>query len=364
MFSPKFAWNDYFTGSPATTLGPGQYTSRQTPSVSSVYVLNCLFNKCTISSGNGGALYCTSVTYFFVESSSFFSCKTNSGQGGAIYFTNSNCLQSILYSVCFNDCSSSGCYPSAYINIKNAVTNKNYVNYTSILRCVNDTSKSGETLRLDNGKVFCPSVNISLNKCYYISGIVCTPFIDSSSVTCSLSYSTFSDNIVSQYSCIWCNSRGAKNEIKCCNILRNMHGSSSDGIIFARGNLMIEDSCILENTATNIFYQGDSSYTITLSNCTVDKTTYNQNLIIQNTVIRSFILALNHISTQNCHSEYDSAGTLTAIPHVSDPTKKEFRCSCHCQARISDFFTFHSVFIFTFIHLNPNGLCWYDRNIF
>jgi hypothetical protein len=353
MFSPNFAWNDYFSGTPETTIGPGQYSSRQTPSVSSVYVSNCLF-KCTLTSGNGGALYCTSTTYFFVESSSFISCRTNSGSGGAIYFFSSNCLQSILYSVCGYDCYSTSFVPFAYIVINNAASNKNCANYSSIVSCVNDTSISGETFRLDYGKLYCPSVNISKNICRYISGIVCSPLVDSNSVTSSLSYSTFADNNVSQYGCIWCNNYGAKYEIKCCNILRNIEISSSYGLISTYGNLVIKDSCIIENKATNyIFYLFYTSYTFTLSNCTVDSTSHN-GLTIQNTVTKSFIHGLNHMSTQNCHSEYDSAGTLTAIQSAFYNCRT---CKNHYQARMSDFFTSTWVLMAAFIHPNPSINC-------
>jgi hypothetical protein len=149
-------------------------------------------------------------------------------------------------------------------------------------------------------------------------------------------------------------------KIKYCNILRNTQASTSCGIIHSDGNVMIEDSCILENSATHIFYQGYSSFTITLSNCTVDKTTNNRNLITRNTVTKSFILGLHHMSTQNCQSEYDSIGTLSAIPYVSRPTKKVF-CYCFtdkinpCQARISDSFSLNWIFIVTFIHPNTFG---------
>jgi hypothetical protein len=195
-----------------------------------------------------------------------------------------------------------------------------------------------------------------MNKCYYRSGIYCYPSGDSNSVTCSLLYSTFADNNAISYTCIRLDNSGAKYEIRCCNIIRNTQGSlSSWGTIFLYGNLIIiEDSCILENTANTIFY-GYTSCTYILSNCTVDKTTYNQNLIILNTVTKSFILGLNHISTQNCHSEYDFAGTLTAVPFVSHPTNKVI--SCHCQSRISDFFSFNCMIMLTFIHPNPSMHC-------
>jgi hypothetical protein len=252
----------------------------------------------------------------------------------------------------------------SHIYINNAATKKNYYNYTSIVRCFGVGTGSQCTLYIDYGKIYCPSLNMSMNKSPKYPGIIYGPSVDSSSITSLLSCSTFADISATQHGCIWCNRGGANYEIKYCNILRNTQGSSSYGIIFARGNLMIEDSCILENTATNIFYQESSSYTITLSNCTVDKKTYNQNLIIQNTITKSFIYGLNHISTQNCNSQYDSVGTLTAIPYVSDPTKKTFcyyyTCRNYYQPRISDLFTLNCVFIVTFIHSDPSGDCWYD----
>jgi hypothetical protein len=362
MFSPKLSWSDYFTGTPATTINSTEYSSRQTPSVSSVHVLNCLFNKCTLTSGDGGALYCsTSVTYLFVESSSFFSCRTNSGQGGAIYFENTNNGQSVLYGVCSNDCYSTNYGSLAFIIIGNAASNKNYANYTSAVRGV--TSSKGDSLRLKNGNIYCPSVNSSINKCPHAAVIACFPFVDSSSVTCSLLYSTFADNNVSRFGCVWFNSGGAQYNITSCNILRNTDSSSSYGIVFAGGNMMIKDSCILENTATYIFY-AHSSYTITLSNCTTDSTSKYGNVVTQNTVTKSFILGLHHMSTENCNSEYDSAGTLTAIPYVPHSTKKVFCHTCKNMAQICDFFTFHCIFIFTFLHSTPSVHFCYDFDRF
>jgi hypothetical protein len=353
MIRPAFSWNDCFT--PIKTLSSVEYTSRQTYSVLSVYVLNCLFNGCT-SGSYGGALYCTSVTSLLIESSSFFSCKTSSQYGGAIYFSNSN-NQCVLYGVCGYDCcstytSGSSYYQFAYISVNEGALSKNYVNYSSISRCVNERSGSHYTLRLEYGKICCLSVNISMNKCQYHSAIFTYPAADSNSFTCSISYSSFVDNNAFGYICIYFHRPGTNNEMKYCNILRNTQGTATYGIISAHTNTVIEDSCILENTATNIFYVPSSSYSITLSNCTVDKTTNNRNLIIQNTVTKSFIHGLNHISTQNCNAEYDSIGTLTAIPYVPSPTKKLFYYTCkrnHIMSRINDFFSLDWVFIVTFI---------------
>jgi hypothetical protein len=359
MFQVKFAWGDYFTATPVTTFGPGLYDSRQTPSASNVHVLDCLFN--TINSGSeGGAIYCTS-NYLLIESSSFFTCKSSSGYGGAIRFLNTNNGECVLHGVCGNNCNSGSGTDGQFacVYVRDTASSKNFVNYSSISRCVNEMSGTYKILRHDYGKIYYQSTNISMNKCYYRSAIFGYPYTDSSSVTCSLLYSTFADNHAIGYNCIRFNNNGAKYEIRCCNIIRNTQGSlGSDGTIYLRGNLIaFEGSCILENTANYIFYSTSSSYTYTLSNCTVDKTTSNQNLKIQNTVTKSFILALHHMSTRNCHSEYDSAGTLTAIPHVSHTTKKMFCYTCekyHHQARISDFFSLSWVLMIAFIHPNPS----------
>jgi hypothetical protein len=355
----RTAWSDYFPGtSPTTPLSPNEYTSRKTVSNTYVYVLNCLFNQCS-STSDGGALYCSSVTYLLVESSSFLSCKTSTSNG-AIFFQNTNSGECVLYKVCgINCCSTNTHYQFADIRVKDAASSKNYINYTSIVRCVNENSNSFSVLYLRYGKFCCPSVNMSMNKCARQTVISCSPFTDSNSVTCSLSYSSFTDNIATQYRCIYTNIGGAKYEMKCCNVLRNTQiGSDSGGIISLHGNMKIEDSCILENNANYIFYSFSSSYTFTLSNCTVDKTTSTGGFIMQNTVTKSFILALNHMSTQNCNAEYDSAGTL--IPIIRTPSScNTMICKCTCkilfyQSHLRDFISLICVFMFNFIHPYPS----------
>jgi hypothetical protein len=357
MLQQKFEWNDYFTATPVTTISKRNFDSKQTPSDPNVHILNCLFNNITSTSGDGGALYCTSVTYLLVESSSFFSCKTSSSYGGAIYFYNQNNGECVLYEVCGNDCyttynSGTSYGQFAYIAVRDVASSKNYINFSSIARCVNENSNSQYTSVFSFGKILCPSVNISLNKCNCHSGIYCYPFNEPSSVVCSLSYSSFSDNNATGYNCIWFNREGAKCEIKSCNILRNTQGSlDSWGTIRFQGklNLIISDSCILENNATYIF-SSTYSKTVTLSNCTIDKTTCNQNIITQNTVTKSFILALNHMSTQNCHSEYDSVGTLTPIVQLP---------SSFVQSQLRDLVSLISVFLFIFIHHDDSNDPWY-----
>jgi hypothetical protein len=362
----RTAWSDYFTGSP-TLLQTNEYGTRQTPSYTNVHVLNCLFRSFT-SGSYGGALYCTSVTLLLVDSTSFFSCKTSSSRGGAIYFSNGN-GQSVYHKVCGYDCystytSSSSYGQFSYNSLYNAASTKNYINYSSISRCVIDNSKSHHMICHHSGKHLYPSVNMSMNKCYGRSGIYCCPLSVSNSVTCSITYSTFSDNHANGYTCIMLWTTGANYEIKSCNILRNTQGSLDlEGTIYTIGNLMIEDSCILENKATYIFRQGSSSYTITLSNCTVDSTSNSGYLTTRNTVTKSFILALNHMSTRNCNSEYDSVGTLT--PDIQSPSssKKQIRCYTYgilfLQPRLCDIVSLNNILIFNFIHPYVSSDDWF-----
>jgi hypothetical protein len=336
-------------------------STKISPSGPNVYVSSSLFSGC-ISTSDGGAISSTTVKYLLFESTSFFSCSTNNQDGGAIYIKSSN--EIILYEVCGYDCCSThtgdGDGQFAYIYTSNAASDKISFNYSSITRCVGWESASWRTLQLFNGKICLLSVNVSMNKCKYETGIICGPYKDSNSVTFSLTYTSFTDNIATGCYIIHLTTSGSMQEIKYCNILRNTQGSlSSGGTIASYGNLMISESCILENKADYIFRQ-ESSYTITVSNCIVDSTSNDGYLTIKDTVTKSFLLALNHMSTQNCHSGYDSVRSLTAIPPTSSasPTSptKEKRVYCytdriiHYHARISDFFTFICLFIFTFIH--------------
>jgi hypothetical protein len=351
------AWSDFFI---STLMKQKEFGTTQTPSGTDVYVSNCLFKSIT-SGSNGGALYCTSATEMLVESSSFFSCSTSGRFGGAIYFSNANNGQCVLNEVCGYDCcstytSSSSFSQFAWMEVQNTALSKNYVNHSSISYCVNEITRSHRTLHLYRGNNICKSVNISMNKCNYQPGILCDPFDSSNSVICSFTYSSFVDNIADGYTCIYLYATGAKYEIKSCNILRNTQGNlDTQGTIYNNGNLIIENSCILENNANRILHQGSTSYTSTISNCTVDSTSNNGYLTIKNTVTKSFIHALNHMSTRNCHSGYDSAGYLTPIIESQSSSKKQRLCSCErnfCHSRLSEFISLLSVFIFNFIHFD------------
>jgi hypothetical protein len=190
------------------------------------------------------------------------------------------------------------------------------------------------------------------------------PYSDSSSVICSISYSTFADNHALGHTGIILWRDYAKYEIKSCNIIRNTQVSTgTHGTFLSYGYLNIEDSCILGNNANYIVYTANSNYPTTLSNCTVDKTANNGYMTIKNTVTKSFILALKHMSNLLCHAEYDSAGALTPVtPPPSPPTKQKHYYTygdSFCLSRLRDFVSLIFVFLFNFIYLDSSGNALY-----
>jgi hypothetical protein len=228
----RTVWDDYFSGSsPSQTYVTTKYTTVQSTSSTNVFVSNCLFIGCT-SASNGGALACSgSVQRLLIESSSFFSCSTGGQFGGAIYFSNTNNGESVLHKVCGNDCCSTntGYSYDQFLCVygQDTASKKNCVNYSTISRCVNHNTNSYITFRLQYGKTYCHSVNSSMNKCQYYSGIYCYSSVESNSDTCFYSYSSFTDNIDAGYNCIYQERTAANAEMKYCNIIRNLQGNPS-----------------------------------------------------------------------------------------------------------------------------------------
>jgi hypothetical protein len=189
-----------------------------------------------------------------------------------------------------------------------------------------------------------------LCKCFFFN-----PLVDPNTVTGSLTYSTITDNnaTVDQIVVFW--NQGSQNEMKSCNVLRNTQVyAGSRAIIFTWGYLVIEDSCILENRANLYFYESSKYCTITVSNCTVDNFASYGNITTKNLFTKSFIHALDHMSTRHCYTGFDSVGNLTPISHISKQK--------HCYTGDRSFYHIKQanfVFIFNFIHSCDSIGSWY-----
>jgi hypothetical protein len=344
--------------SPTNYIG-NKYTQTLAPTANDVYVSDCVFSYC-LSSSSGGALSCGSSVYrLLVEQSSFISCRVSSGNGGAIHFSNGNYGESVLSQVCGFNCSStsSNSMQGVFINIytKGDIANKNHVNDSSITHCLMASLYSYATLVLYNGNILCPSVNLTNNLCYQYSPLYC---LQSPPGTCCVSCSSIVNNTATNYNCIWYENSSPSYCIDTCNILNNKQTSSSYGIISAKGNLHIKDSCVLGNDEKNrIFHEDSSSYKITISNCTIDgdiftNGRYYGSVTIIQTNERPFINPLSHIATQKCDSYFDSYGTLTVKSNVPSKISRYFM-SCYCNHLMIDpFRSVKFIFLLTFIPSN------------
>jgi hypothetical protein len=319
----------YGLGNNPTVYAGKQYIgSGISPSANNIYVNNCVFRYCSSSSA-GGAIYCGSSVYkFLVEQSSFLSCRTAGNNGGAIYFYSSTSGECVLSRTCGYNCSSTYTSTSegqfANIYTKSDISYKSHVNDSSVTRYSKNTSSSYNALYFKGGNILCPSINLTNNECYGNTAIYCYPVSSSISDTFRMSYSSIVNNTANPGSgCILHDNSGSSHCIDTCNIINNQQTSSGLGTIRANTKVFIKNSCILgNNIGKYVFYT--SSYSITISNCTIDDNSfvtgrYYGTITVNKTIEIAFINALTHIATQNCDSYFDSYGTLTVKPN------------CHCE---------------------------------
>jgi hypothetical protein len=113
-----------------------------------------------------------------------------------------------------------------------------------------------------------------------------------------------------------------------CNIINNKQTTSTYGTIYVYAVVLIKDSCILGNDEGRTCFYADSSYKITVSNCTIDNNIFYGSVIFTKSIESSFIHALSHIATRICDSYFDSYGTLSAKPIIPSRSSR-FYMSCN-----------------------------------
>jgi hypothetical protein len=325
-------------------LNPTNYTGTEysgthlTPTANNVYVYDCFFRDISYYSG-GGALYCSRSVYkLLIEQSSFFSCKTSSSCGGGVYFDNTGNYESVLSKICSFDCSCGSNGQYAFINLGNNGDYKNHFNDSSITHSLKDGKNQYDSLFLESSTIFCPSNNFTNNECSHNPAFSCATRKCSTSETCRISYCSVVNNTANGgYKCIRLYYAGSTHCIDTCNILNNKQTSSEYGTITAHTNVLIKDSCILGNDEGNTVFYVDSSYKITISNCTVDsnRCSGSGSVVFTKTVQSLFINALSHLSTRRCDSYFYSYGTLTA--KLNTPSRSSrFLISCNYKRSMAD----------------------------
>ena len=215
-----------------------------------VWVHDCIFELNSQYSGNGGAISCSTEGQMLVEMSTFSEC-TCTLNGGAIYKKNG---QSIIKKCCSIKCYSTGEYEGQFIyNYLSSIDQKNRVLDSSISNSMQNREhpSHGYTLYLWFGTIQIKTVNLSNNICDSHSAIYSSPY-SSSSIQCSISYSSINSNEANQNRIIFFETN-TKNEISQSNIINNIVPSNSkNGLIHCNGPTNINDCCIMNNEAKYI----------------------------------------------------------------------------------------------------------------
>ena len=223
------------------------------------YIKSSYFKGLSYSSGNGGALYVTSITKLLIELSMFIECEA-SGYGGCIYMSGGNC---ILYMVCGVKSSISGGQGVFLETTGMKMTN---VIETTVTHC--ECSSGGYPVDPHGGTILCKSVNLSQNHCYRCSALYCYPTSNGQNIVCSLCYSSLSNNTADDSNFLMFEDfNGAYYEVNNTNIINNKQIGSTYGLIRVTGTTTMKHVSILGNTGSPIF-----SGSITLINCATQTT--------------------------------------------------------------------------------------------
>jgi len=207
----------------------------------SIDISHCFFSRSLTFSGNGGVVYISGGSYSLSFNNSMFYNCVCSQNGGAIHFSSSN---SFLRMICAKKCScgSSYSYHFAYLGSSHFTQ----VDYLSVSNNYHPIS-GNLPICIELGNQSIDHTNCSMNNARQCSGIGTYYPLSQ-----TISYSTFSNNNVTQYSCIFIYSETGILTMSYVNIVHN--NSPTFGIIYANGagsRKMMH--CIFHNNQNYLF---------------------------------------------------------------------------------------------------------------
>jgi len=204
----------------------------------SINISDCSFLRSSLYSGNGAIIYASGGTYtIYVSFSMFFNCAC-SFEGGSIYFSS---LLSSLRMVCANKCYSSSQYHFAYLK----ASQKNQGEFISILNC-SHLYGGYYSMQFNSGNQKIGSTNSSMNHALRYSGIgIISP------LTFSCSFCTFTDNQVTEYTCLYLSFNSGF--LSFANIVANNSPSSEYGILLILGTEPKIQNCIFKRNQNTLF---------------------------------------------------------------------------------------------------------------
>lgn len=339
-----FSWNQYYKETDEPNIpGHDRYQKDfkeiqngcvSNPSVNALYIVECSFIRCSTTSENGGAIRYWTEGQMLVEYCLFLECVSGKSAGG-IHATGCSCIVS---STCDKNCrSTAGC--NGQFLLTELTTNAfNYIFQSSIVDTMGE-KYSGAPINLDKGNQICTSVNISNNHVQYYCAF---KFYFGTSYPIT-TYSSFNSNEATQDICMYTD----KMKIFHCNIINNIEGSTSSGIIHCDQKAEVMNCCILGNSGQGdwkLFYC--YSDLIQIVQCTLpseDQIKARGTIIIEacfGTPILHYLAFTE--DGKNCFSGIESVGDLTPlIPYKAH----------QCSNKLHPLFRRSSGFIFTIVFL-------------
>ena len=232
--------------------------------IENVYIKNSFFQQIT-SNSHGGAIsyYGSSRKRLLVEQSTFIECHAPYGSG--IYFEYGDYY---LNEICGLNCSSQstagifGHFTLLKDTCKGTIVNSAF--------CFCISLSWGFTLLHYYGDFSFHLNNESLNHCFRGSAIGVRYLL--SKLSTKLSYSSFTNSISDESTCILFEDSNTYFEVSYSNIINNKVNSNSNGLIwfhFTENGAIFTSCAILENKGYPIFYS-DRNQTVTLNHCYTD----------------------------------------------------------------------------------------------
>ena len=267
-----------------------------------VLITNCHFQEISIS-GDGGAIYSTSLSKLLVETSAFVNCSA-SYNGGAIYISKGDCVISgvcgyhcIAYSFSFSDVWQDG-----------GEKEKNFVYDSSIVNCV---TYDILTMYHEQGFIDIKSVNLSDNEAIEESALYCAPSVVNNTYGTSVSYSSFANNNANAYclSLDFWKEKANQYLVKNSNIIKN----PKNAITNYQGTTTVINCTIKENKEPAFL----GSYgSIILRECSISSDQIISTTWLDTSSIgeKTFINELSFLETESCHVNFDDNSIHSLIP--------------------------------------------------
>ena len=290
---------------------------------SNCYVHNCNFIKSTSCSIYFKQTSVSNGATLLVEFCSFFQIR-NSGNGAAIYFFNQGHCAIAL--VCASKCWTTVMGQFAYVYVTSRSSNKNQIIDSSITLTYQPSSF--DTLYIQNGDVIFRGVSVSNN-------VVCrmTSFYIYNAFSCSISFSSFSRNNATEYTCLSFSQKS--HVIKSSNIIENSQNSDFRALVHSSGSLtQFKECCFLGNQLIKgKMFETDEDSSITCLNCTIgydqQSTTGVGKVDLQN-ASSPFVIYYEFLSSFMCESGIDEWGGIKPIL-PSDQSKELLQTTFPCD---------------------------------